>query len=93
MGPLAVRLEYQRMGIGALLVAHGLELVDKHNVKTYVQASPAGLGLYLKYGWIEVEELIFDLSPYGGPTEVKTVLMTRGPKARTSPVLRTAKDQ
>lgn len=86
MGPLAVRSEYQRMGVGALLIAHGLDLVDKQNAKAYIQASPQGLGLYLKHGWKEVERLVFDLSPYGGPKGVKTVLMVREPKGTTSVV-------
>ena len=49
-----------------MLIRPGLEAADKAGGKTYIEASPAGLGLYMKYGWEPVDELVIDMIPYGG---------------------------
>lgn len=81
MSLLAVRPEYQRKGLGSLLLTPVLELADKENAKTFVQASGKGLGLYLKHGWEEVDEIVLDFSPYGGAKHAKTALLIREPRA------------
>jgi hypothetical protein len=63
-----------------MLLGPLLELADKHHAKTFVQASPEGLGLYLRYGWVQVDEVMIDFSPYGGPKQVKTALLIREPR-------------
>jgi len=80
MSILAVRPEYQRKGLGSRLLRPVLELADKDRAKTYIQASKEGLGLYLKHGWVEVDEIVMDFSPYGGPEKVRTALLIREPK-------------
>jgi len=80
MSILAVRPEFQRRGLGSMLLTPVLELVDKENAKTFIQGSAKGLGLYLKYGWVEVDEIVFDFSPYGGAKEAKTTLLMRKPQ-------------
>ena len=80
MSILAVRPEYQRKGLGSMLLTPGLELADKDNAKTFIQASPKGVNLYLKHGWVAVDEIILDFSPYGGEKEVKTALLIREPR-------------
>ncbi|KAL3421584.1 hypothetical protein PVAG01_08030 [Phlyctema vagabunda] len=81
MSILAVRPKYQRQGVGSKLLARGLELADRNNSKTFIQASPTGLSLYLRHGWEEVDEIVLDFSSYGGPKEVKTALLIREPKS------------
>lgn len=79
MSLLAVRPAYQRKGLGSMLLFPVLELADKENAKAFVQASTQGLGLYLRHGWVEVDEIVLDFSPYGGVNEAKTALMIREP--------------
>jgi GNAT superfamily N-acetyltransferase len=81
MGILAVRPEYQRKGLGSMLLTPVLELADKDKAKVFVQASVKGLGLYLKHGWIEVDEILLDFSPYGGEKQMKTALLIREPRS------------
>jgi GNAT superfamily N-acetyltransferase len=69
MNILAVRPSYQRQGLGTMLLAPGLELADNANAKTYIEASRKGKELYLKHGWVEVDEMMLDLSVYGGDKE------------------------
>ncbi|CAG8953153.1 hypothetical protein HYFRA_00003352 [Hymenoscyphus fraxineus] len=78
---LVVRPGYQRRGIGTMLLEPILEIIDEAKAKTFVTASPVGLGLYLKYGWVEVDEIIIDYSRYGGEKDVKTAVLMRDPKA------------
>jgi hypothetical protein len=59
-----------------------LEQVDKNGAKTFISGSKKGLGLYLKHGWVEVDEAVLDLSPYGGPKEEKTSFMMRESRGR-----------
>jgi len=79
MSILAVRPKYQRMGLGSMLLSPVLDSADKDNAKAFVQASSKGLGLYLKHGWVEVDEIVLDFSPYGGPKDVRTALLMREP--------------
>lgn len=56
-----------------------LEIIDREKAKSYITASPVGLGLYLKYGWKEVDEIHIDFGPYGGG-EDRTAVLMREPK-------------
>ena len=49
---MAVDPKYARKGAGAMLVEHGLDLVDKDGVESYVDASPLAKQLYERYGYI-----------------------------------------
>lgn len=80
MNILAVRPEYQRKGLGGMLLEHGLALVDRDGRKTYIEASAKGLGLYLKYGWKEIDEVKVDTRPYGGHKIESTKCMMREPQ-------------
>ncbi|KFY05751.1 hypothetical protein V492_08317 [Pseudogymnoascus sp. VKM F-4246] len=80
MSILAVRPEYQRKGLGSMLLAPVLEQADRENAKAFVQGSAQGIGLYLKHGWEEVDEILMDYSPYGGSKDVKTTLLLREPR-------------
>ena len=62
---LAIDPAYQRRGLGSMLIRPGLEAADKADAHTYIEASPAGLGLYLKHGWEVVDELVIDMEKHG----------------------------
>ncbi|KAG0649107.1 hypothetical protein D0Z07_4391 [Hyphodiscus hymeniophilus] len=82
MEVLAVSPEYQRMGVGDKLLAWGLSEADRLGVECWIEASPFGLGLYKKKGWVEIEHVDVDLGRWGGE-EGKTdrlVYMVRPPK-------------
>jgi GNAT superfamily N-acetyltransferase len=79
MSILVVRPSYQRKGLGSLLLAPVLAVADKENAKTYIEASKKGHALYLKHGWVQVDEIVVDLSPYGGDEKERLGLLMREP--------------
>jgi GNAT superfamily N-acetyltransferase len=81
MNVLAVRPEYQRKGLGSMLLEPVLKQADAEGRRTYIEASKMGLGLYLRLGWKEFDELLLDLRPCGGTTVEKTSLMIREPQS------------
>lgn len=74
-----MRPEYQRNGLGRMLLKPGLETADKEGKRTYIEATREGLGLYVKLGWKQFDELVTDLVPYGGTVVGTTTLMMREP--------------
>lgn len=48
-----------------MLIRPGLEAADKAGEQTYIEASPSGLGLYLKHGWKPVDEMVIDMRSHG----------------------------
>lgn len=84
MAVLVVDPEYQRMGVGNELLRWGLDLADEEQVECWIDASPAGFGLYKKFGWEEVGAVEIDLERWGGEkgTVRRIVNMVRPPKAK-----------
>ena len=76
---LAVDPSHQRQGLGTKLIAPGLEAADRAGAKAYVEASSKGLPLYLKYGWVPVDEMVIDLTPYGGEGIARQKFLMREP--------------
>ena len=64
-----------------MLLRHGLEQADNDGAKTYIEASPAGLPLYLKHGWEPVDEIIIDMRPHGDDKVHTEVCLIREPWA------------
>ncbi|PYI05940.1 hypothetical protein BO78DRAFT_139068 [Aspergillus sclerotiicarbonarius CBS 121057] len=64
---LYVLPESQRQGLGGLLVAWGVQKADELGLPAYTEASPEGLGLYLRHGFREVDRVTVDLEEWGGP--------------------------
>ncbi|KAJ6003365.1 hypothetical protein N7451_005912 [Penicillium sp. IBT 35674x] len=64
---LFVLPKYQRQGLGGLLVAYGVHRADELCLPAYTEATPEGLGLYLKHGLKEVDRVTVDLEKWGGP--------------------------
>jgi ribosomal protein S18 acetylase RimI-like enzyme len=54
---LAVDPDYQRQGIGQMLVSYGLDLVQKRGEKVYLIATVPGEGLYTKMGFKKLGNL------------------------------------
>lgn len=62
-----------------MLVRSGLEIADRHQVKTYVMSSSAGLKVYLNSGFELVESVRTDYSQYGGTEPVEDYFLVRKP--------------
>jgi len=79
---LVVDPEWQRRGVGKRLLEKVLSIVDENGWEAFVDASPAGLGLYKKLGWEEVGRSVVDLGDYGGEKGKMdtTVSLVRKPK-------------
>ncbi|KAL8766853.1 MAG: hypothetical protein Q9209_006511 [Squamulea sp. 1 TL-2023] len=78
---LIVSPAYQRKGLGTMLIREGLAAADRDKVRTYVEASPKGLGLYKKHGWKEVDEIVIDMRPHGGTGIATEKCLIREPGA------------
>ena len=80
---LVVDPEWQRRGIGKRLLEDALSIVDENGWEAFIDASPAGLGLYSKLGWEEVGRHVVDLGDYGGEKGKMetTVSLIRKPKS------------
>ncbi|PYI11210.1 hypothetical protein BO78DRAFT_413681 [Aspergillus sclerotiicarbonarius CBS 121057] len=63
---LYVRPEFQRQGLGGVLVQRGVEEADRLGLQAYTEASKDGYGLYVKFGFEEVDRVTVDLEPWGG---------------------------
>lgn len=66
LSTLAVSPTHQRLGLASLLLKEGLAVPDRANARTYIQASPVAVPLYLKHGWRQVDDILFDMRPHGG---------------------------
>ncbi|EMC92690.1 hypothetical protein BAUCODRAFT_52542, partial [Baudoinia panamericana UAMH 10762] len=55
----------QRRGAGAKLLAWGCEQADKHGVMMCLESTPAGLGLYERFGFRQVRTLKADMRDFG----------------------------
>lgn len=78
---LAVLPFHQRQGLGSILIREGLAAADRDSARTYIEASPAGLGLYKRFGWKEVETIHIDMTPHGGTGTATEHCMIREPRA------------
>lgn len=82
MNILAVVPAYQRLGLGAALLAPVLKIADKEGRKTFIEASQAGEKLYRRLGWEETGDTIsLDFTEYGAEGKVDILLMMREPGA------------
>lgn len=84
---LAVLPEHQGKGLGRTLIQRGLEEADEAGAKTYIEASPAGLPVYMKYGWEVVDDLAIDMRPYGGNGVEHNPCLLREPGAGNAKAL------
>ncbi|KAL8926238.1 MAG: hypothetical protein Q9172_001880 [Xanthocarpia lactea] len=78
---LIVSPQYQRQGLGTMLIREGLANADRDNARTYIEASPMGLGLYKKHGWKEIDDILIDMRPHGGTGIASEKILMREPGA------------
>jgi len=76
---LATDPDYQRRGLGSMLLRHGLAMADADSKKTYVEATELGYPVYLKLGWKEVDRLELDLKKWGQEKPGYHWIMVREP--------------
>ena len=77
---LFVLPEYQKRGLGSILINHHLSEADNAGAKALLAASKAGAGLYRKFGWEEVNFWDLDVGSYGGAGLERQLWMMREPK-------------
>lgn len=63
---MSVAPEWQRKGVGNLLLEDGLSETDAKCMQCVLGASPEGLGLYKKHGFVVVKEMAVNLWEYEG---------------------------
>lgn len=66
LGVLIVSPEYQRRGIGTMLLEDGLRETDAQGLQSVLGASSAGIGLYRRYGFVEFKVIKLNLWEYEG---------------------------
>lgn len=71
--------EYQRRGVGSLLLQSGIERAEGVQAKIWLTSTPQAVPTYLKNGW-EVKEIQpIDLGKYGGNGIYNRACMLRLP--------------
>ena len=74
--------EYQGKGCASRLLQSGLAKIDAEGAKTWLEATPLGESLYATFGWVNVDEIVFDLEKYDcGKWVQKTTVMQRAAQA------------
>ncbi|OGE53953.1 hypothetical protein PENARI_c007G02783 [Penicillium arizonense] len=76
---LATLPAYQGRGFGTAVLKWGIEKADTSKSRIFLEATPEGVPLYLKYGWKQLEEVTMDYRPFGGDGSESFYLMMRDP--------------
>lgn len=63
-----------------MLIQWGCDIAQKHGVPAFLEASPAGLPVYQKSGFEEVDRFVFNLEKYGGEGSRVNVQMIKYPE-------------
>ena len=74
---LAVLPSSQRLGIGSLLLKHGLLKADELGLPVYLDASVSGRPLYERYGFKVVRDVPMNFLDYGGRSDGRHTSMLR----------------
>jgi ribosomal protein S18 acetylase RimI-like enzyme len=80
LSALCTSPQHQRRGAGTMLTKWGCDIAQKYGVPAYLEASPAGLPLYKKAGFQEVDKFVFDLEKYGVVGSRTNVSMIKHPE-------------
>jgi ribosomal protein S18 acetylase RimI-like enzyme len=84
MNILAILPAYQRLGIGQAMLATVLKQADEEGRKVFIYATPEGVSLYRKFGWVECDDrLRFGLAQFEAGKGVleTTLFLMREPGA------------
>ena len=65
LGVLCTDPAYFRRGVGTDLIKWGLEIADKEDLPSYLEASKFGHALYSRLGFEDLEVLTVDMKKYG----------------------------
>jgi GNAT superfamily N-acetyltransferase len=76
----AVHPDYQRQGIGSLLLQWGLEKADELAANIWLTSTPQAVSMYEKNGWTVMERNEIDLGKHGGEGVYTRAWMLRKPK-------------
>ncbi|CAG8947480.1 unnamed protein product [Penicillium salamii] len=76
---LATLPDYQGQGYGTAMLKWGIEKADAAKSRIYLEATPEGVPVYLKYGWRHLEEVTMSYDDHGGVGEESFYLMIRDP--------------
>lgn len=64
-----------------MLLQWGADEADRLGLEVYVEASPEGKPLYEKRGFKELETFAADLSKWGGPSTLGTLMLRPASKS------------
>jgi len=78
---VATHPSYQRQGLAQQIIAWGNEQADKTGHRIYLEAVPKAMGLYLRNGFRNIDQLVVDLTPGGGEKEYPIGILVRDPVA------------
>ena len=65
---------YQGKGCGSALLRWGLEKIAADGRRVFLEATPQGHSLYAKFGWKDVDEMVFDLNAFGFNGHVQKII-------------------
>ena len=74
---LCVDPKYQRKGAGTLLVQWGLHKAESLGLPAYLEASPAGLNLYPKLGFHQIDTVIVKAEDSGEEEDKQYIAMLK----------------
>ena len=82
---LVTNPEFHGRGAGSTLLSWGVEQANQHQVVVALEATPAGLSLYKRFGFQEVDVIKADMKQFGwdkpyDPEAAKRVWMLREPQ-------------
>ncbi|KFY03997.1 hypothetical protein O988_01066 [Pseudogymnoascus sp. VKM F-3808] len=82
---LVVLPEFQRMGLGAMMLEEGLREADSRGLQSILGASPNGIGLYRRHGYVDFKAMELNLWEYerGKGMGVLTNVIMHRPAATT----------
>ncbi|KAJ5923833.1 hypothetical protein N7466_008020 [Penicillium verhagenii] len=76
---LATLPGYQGRGVGSAILRWGINQADAVQARIYLESTPEGYPVYLKYGFKALEEITLDYEKMGGHGKEDLVLMIRDP--------------
>ncbi|CZT21231.1 uncharacterized protein RCC_07094 [Ramularia collo-cygni] len=76
---LCVHQDFQRMGVGKALMEWGVKLADEVHLPVHIEASPAGVYLYRKMGFREVDVAVVKAEEWDGGYDREYIAMVRDP--------------
>jgi GNAT superfamily N-acetyltransferase len=77
---LATDPEFQRRGLGGMLLRQGIERADAEGRRIYLEATEAGRPLYEKLGWKDIDLVSVDLRKWGEERPGLNYIMMREPR-------------